>query len=193
MDARNGTETMKRLTQEYHHSTPDLAHVRKQYRCMWCTSFISSTPLGTPLGCPVQEVARLKPNRRYFGGDTVTKIPSFPLPSSVVTYGIFCSWSCVKAFIHEHSTDPRFRHSLTLLSDVTGGRAITAAPHYTLLKAFGGILSEKQFQETLDREQNFVVKNIISMCPMSVLFQDVGGGPPSAPTSSSSVSSCWRT
>lgn len=67
--------------------------------------------------------------------------------------GFFDSWSCVMRYMMEHGVQSRLssflRQVLHLPGEIAGH--IVAAPHWKLLKIFGGHLTRVQFQKLLTR------------------------------------------
>ena len=130
------------------HSTP--VFDKKTYHCMWCTFIIKNNPIG----CPIKKVSKY--NTRVFTGTSI-HIERVKSDSKYLTYGVFCSVNCVKAFVNEHSRNPMYRHSIRLLAsmyvDLThtpGPITIHAAPHYLNLSIFGGEMTESQFKQSFN-------------------------------------------
>lgn len=132
------------------YNTPKFNH-EKTYHCMWCTFKIDDDPLGCPL--------YLK--KKLF-----------------VTYGVFCSFNCIKAHVQNHEHDAKFSNSIRLLAlmytTVTGKITpvtIDAAPHIALLSIYGGNMSELQYKQTFNRII-YTEKGLIQMFPITTLYEE---------------------
>ena len=144
---------------------------KKTYNCMWCTLVIKSHPLG----CPVKRINHYAVKSKLGMDTVVTRIEQRPPTCEYVTYGVFCSPQCIKAFINNQSHDPLYRHSTRLLAnmvldmtDKTGPLKIVPAPHYTMLTMYGGDFTEIQFKQATEP---YIEIGKVSMHPLSVLHE----------------------
>lgn len=94
------------------------------------------------------------------------------------TDGVFCSWNCAMSFAKDNRTNPLYRMSVTLLlkmyNDFNGtyNTVIESAPHWRLLKGFGGRQSIEEFRSTfskVDYEDHGLVG---SFRPMATLIEE---------------------
>lgn len=154
----------KRTTQQIH-VTPSLS-TSKLFRCMWCTLPIES---GRPIGCPIDVI------EHYVRGKNIEQISS----KEFVTYGIFCSFNCAKAFATDRRYDYNFSRSQSLLSDMyrsihpehKGPVVIHPAPHISLLQCYGGDMSELRYRESFDKIV-YDEKHILKMFPVTKVFEE---------------------
>ena len=83
--------------------------------------------------------------------------------SYYLTDGIFCSFNCCKAYINENNYNSLYEHSNFLLTKLYNElikylkkenmKNINPAPHWRLLKVYGGHLSINQFRESFNKTQ----------------------------------------
>ena len=83
--------------------------------------------------------------------------------------GYFCSWRCSKAFNHEINDNKIFyrEHLLKQLCKELGITSVVKAPHWTLLKEYGGSLTIEEFRkyDKLLREDINIDKNLQETSP----------------------------
>lgn len=96
------------------------------------------------------------------------------------TDGIFCSFNCIKAFIKDNKHNCLYQHSEYLMYKLynetfnTNSKniVINPAPHWRLLKEYGGNLSIDKFRESFNRS-TFVFKgNKQLFKPVSFLYEE---------------------
>lgn len=149
--------------------TPSLtpgAMVKRRYRCMWCTLDLMD---GTsPIGCPI---------------DTITKYSSAKNSEQhesmeFITFGIFCSFNCAKAYSDDKCHDYKFRHSARLLAlmysqtlKTSGPITIKPAPSISLMQSYGGDMTDDQYRKSFDK---FVYeeKGILKQFPVTIVFEE---------------------
>lgn len=117
--------------------------------CWWCKYTFTNTPIGLPLKYypdssdgPVREVVEKFLKEKNYCSDTIDYFE---------TEGIFCSFSCCKAYILDHNFTSKYKKSMTLLSlmylKLFGLQtSITRAPTWKLLERWGGPLSIDDFR-----------------------------------------------
>lgn len=153
-------------------------------KCFWCHH-----PFHTrPLGCPIQYV----PNRivkEYYS--EITK-DNYVLRENITTTqldqnqdhfqkhsmnmmtrdyyttdGIFCSFNCCLAFIHNNHQNPLYRYSENLLSHIhakTFGKdaqPIIPSPSWRLLKDYGGSISIDEYRKNFYKVEYKDIYNTI--------------------------------
>ena len=98
------------------------------------------------------------------------------------TDGIFCSFNCCKAFIKDNKHNVLYDHSNFLLSKLyndmihngTGDISnviINSAPHWRLLKEYGGDLTIQEFREKFNKTKYEYQGNILFK-PLGYLFEE---------------------
>src|SRR5580658_3769021 len=113
----------------------------KATHCCYCTLELKFDSLR--IGCPINRTATCVTNGKHF---------NISGTSSYDTVGVFCSFSCAKAFARANMADPSFLSSETLLAKMyaqeynfSGPITITPSPSPLLLSKFGGPMSEEQY------------------------------------------------
>jgi len=124
------------------------------YCCYWCRHSISEIPVG----CPVKYVPSMI-HKSYFSEINKEKfmvkesmISPVVMPDIIQetndyyeTDGIFCSLECAMAFIKDNKKNSLYTDSEILLNRIAG-RKVEPAPHWRLLKSYGGHLDIKEFR-----------------------------------------------
>lgn len=94
------------------------------------------------------------------------------------TDGIFCSFNCCKAFINDSKHNPLYQHSNFLLAKLyndimedSSNININPAPHWRLLKEYGGYLSITQFRENFNKA-TYEFQGIHKFKPIGLLFEE---------------------
>jgi len=130
------------------------------YCCYWCRHPISEQPIG----CPTKYVPSMI-HKSYFSEINKEK---FMVKESVIsqvvqgdviqekndyyeTDGIFCSLECTMAFVKDNKKNSIYLDSEVLLNRIAG-RKVEPAPHWRLLKQYGGHLDIKEFRKTKNIE-----------------------------------------
>lgn len=99
--------------------------------------------------------------------------------SHFITDGIFCSFNCVKAFINDNKHNSIYNHSETLLlkmylqinnQDQCNTVVINEAPHWRMLKSYGGPYSIDEFRQKFNRS---IYENQGTMTS-KILFNPIG-------------------
>lgn len=113
----------------------------KKYKCIYCTLPITCR---NPIGCPLSQMSELIVKGKHTETD---------YKDGYITFGIFCSYSCVKAYVLDHTHDPTFSKSLQLLSqmyryeyDCKEPFHIIPSPSPLLMSDYGGYMSVEQYE-----------------------------------------------
>lgn len=162
--------------------------------CFWCRHpFISK-----PLGCPIQYVPhrivkeyyseitkdnyvlresitedQFKINKKHYEKQNMNWINR----DYYVTDGIFCSFNCCLAFIQDNQTNPLYRFSENLLSQIhikTFGeqaQPIVPAPSWRLLKTYGGSITIEEYRKNFYK---IMYKDIYNILYPSNKFKMIG-------------------
>jgi len=132
--------------------------------CWWCRYSFTTCPIGLPIEyCPHESSSRKKIAREV----ALTKANlSLERNDFFVTDGLFCSFPCCKAYYNDCRDEIKYRESLTLLlllySKLTNHNTITIpeAPHWKLLKAYGGHLTIDEFRQSFGKLEYIHTPNI---------------------------------
>jgi len=146
-----------------------------KYKCYWCKNSFDSEPIG----CPIKYNSK-KAIKKYFSKITkevytikeeITIKKSLNLPLNQDTNinindycyydsdGIFCSFNCCKSWILDNKHLRIYDFSLMLLNKIfnsvmnTKNMDIVEAPHWRLLKDFGGDLDINDFRNNFHKLQ----------------------------------------
>ena len=102
--------------------------------------------------------------------------------SYYITDGMFCSFNCCIAFIHDNGKNPLYRKSSTLLNKMyfelfQTQQKITPAPNWRLLKSYGGHLTIQDFRkgfykiEYINNEDYIVPSDIPIFKSIGMVFE----------------------
>jgi hypothetical protein len=132
------------------------------YCCYWCRNIFTSEPIGCPLKYIPNVISRVffseitKEKFIVKEGTTKSKINTPGIEATVEqnnyyeTDGIFCSFECCMSYINENKKNPLYIESEILLnkiySDCGYKGKIKHAPHWRILKEYGGSLTIAQFR-----------------------------------------------
>lgn len=164
------------------------------YKCFWDKNHF---PGFEPIGCPIKYIPS-KATKSYHSeiskekytivenvtekrANKLVKDPriSIETRNQYQTDGIFCSFNCCIAYLRspENKLNPLYRYSESLLlrmyQDINPEEKqidIAPAPHWRLLKEFGGHLTIEQFRESFNRV-NFVDHGIFCVS-IGRLYED---------------------
>lgn len=131
------------------------------YKCFWCRNLIPSDKV--PVGCPTKYISPVV-YRNYFSEINKEKFvvkESCLKTDRIVTSedvavenndyyesdGIFCDLPCALAFAKENKKNPLYTESELLIHRIAG-KKVEPAPHWRLLKEYGGTLDIKEFRES---------------------------------------------
>tara|TARA_Y100000389_G_C17460524_1_gene521344 strand:- start:934 stop:1698 length:765 start_codon:yes stop_codon:yes gene_type:complete len=142
-----------------------------RYHCYWCRHPFDSMPIG----CPIKYVPN-KAIKNYYSHisrdnytikENITDNKQYKLndDSSISlekgeyyeTDGVFCSFNCCKAYIHENKQNNIYSLSDTLLLKIYNkvmnakNKVISPAPHWRILEQYGGDLNIIKFRESFNR------------------------------------------
>lgn len=155
------------INKEKFHQTTEIA-------CYWCKHQFSTKPLGCPIkfiNSRIEKsyVSHITKDRYYMKENlTKTKLASVldlksdsyditPVETEYyLTDGIFCSFNCIMAFIKDQAHDAFYNESKMLTynmyREVVGKKAtkIKSAPHWRLLKMFGGPFTIEDFRKSFN-------------------------------------------
>jgi hypothetical protein len=92
------------------------------------------------------------------------------------TDGIFCSFNCCLAFINDNNKNILYDNSKNLLFKMyfdyfDSKDEIIPAPHWRLLKEYGGVLSIEKFRENFNKV-SYTEKGLFSFVPLGILYQE---------------------
>ena len=163
------------------------------YNCFWCKNKFETMPIG----CPIRFISSMvtKTYTSEISKDVYTikenisekKLKAIEASGAdlkimnknyYITDGIFCSFSCAAAYIADNNHNRMYNDSSMLLTRIyndilkpTTLQTISPAPHWRLLKEYGGHLSIKEFRETFGKV-DFECHGIINQFkPISILFE----------------------
>jgi hypothetical protein len=178
------------------------------YNCFWCRHGIETKPLG----CPIRYISRsarkvynseiskenytIKENITESKQKIINESNKISPTASVITskvdvcsnnyystFGVFCSFNCIMAYILENKHNRLFDLSSILLlkmyneilniknSQIT---LIKPAPHWTLLVEYGGTMTIKEFRQSFNRieyEHHGHVKNFPEFLSIGDLYE----------------------
>jgi hypothetical protein len=139
--------------------------------CFWCKHSFKTFPIGCPIKYINNRIEKYYISQitkdKYYMKENITKnklekilqikqdnITVTSVESDYyLTDGIFCSFNCILAFINDQSFDNFYSESKMLLhtmyKTIVGKeiKKITPAPHWRLLKVFGGTFSIEEFRD----------------------------------------------
>jgi len=132
--------------------------------CWWCRHSFNTCPIGLPIEYYPHEPSSHKKIAREAA---LTKANlSLDMNDFFITDGLFCSFPCCKAFNKDCRDEIKYQGSLTLLlllySKLTNRTVLTIpeAPHWKLLKAYGGHLTIEEFRQTFGKLEYIQTPNI---------------------------------
>jgi hypothetical protein len=168
-------------------------------KCFWCKHNFD----WKPMGCPIKFVnsiieksyiSQITKDRYYMRENIISSKLKYVLENKVknfdikafpfnhyLTDGIFCSFNCVLAFIKDNNQDIFYKESYSLLHcmyyDLVGKRItkILPAPHWRLLKDYGGSMSIEEFRNTMNMisyKFAFNVREIKDMKSISKIYKE---------------------
>jgi hypothetical protein len=168
-----------------------------KYNCFWDRHPFDSDPLG----CPIRYVSN-KGVKKYFSEiskdnyiikENITKKKfekiscNNNLHSGIdvikneyfETDGIFCSFNCIKAFIKDNKHNCLYQHSEYLMYklynetfNTNKNIVINPAPHWRLLREYGGNLSIDKFRESFNKSCFVFKGNKQLFKPISFLYEE---------------------
>lgn len=162
-----------------------------RYHCFWCRNEFDSRVLGCPVKYYPSKYFRVY-NSKITGEISSCSDVSNGISSSNMQHGeevsreyylcdgIFCSFNCILAFIKDNSRDPRYEDSCMLLNNIyskvhnTLTFNITPAPHWRMLKEYGGSMSIKEFRKNFNKYMFTGLGNVddIDFSRISFLFKE---------------------
>lgn len=140
----------------------------KATHCCYCT--LKFTENSLRIGCPVNQISLCTINGKHcnFKGSNIYD-----------TVGVFCSYSCAKAFAQANGTDPSFHKSEILLAKmyaqqykITDPIIINPSPSPLLLVKYGGNMSKEQYENEKGRIV-YILEGKIASHPMTNIFTKI--------------------
>lgn len=172
----------------------------KGYKCFWCRHSFESIPIGCPINYISSKVIKkyhsevskdfytikenitkykqkLLQNTDLFTAKNKSKI-TICKDAYFLTDGVFCSFNCVKAFIKDNKHNNLYERSDSLLVKLCNEMnmkdnesiIIMPAPHWRLLKEYGGTMTIDKFRENFNK----CTYNYQGCINLSSLYKPVG-------------------
>ena len=137
------------------------------YYCFWCRHKIDSVPLGCPIAYVTDTAVKnyyseiskdnytIKENitkNKMIENDKINILQK----KYFLTDGVFCSFNCKIAFINDNKKNNLYDNSMMLSTKMyneiygTNKINIIPAPHWRLLKNYGGNLTIEEFRKTFN-------------------------------------------
>jgi hypothetical protein len=132
----------------------------ESYKCFWCHNACTEKQ---PIGCPIKYIPPVI-HRNYFSeinkekfvvkesfmkGDKIASaIEDLSIENNdyYETDGIFCDLPCALAFVRDNKKTPLYADSEILIHRIAGQK-VDPAPHWRMLREYGGMLDIKDFRE----------------------------------------------
>ena len=176
-----------------HKVLPDKTDIR----CFWCKSAFNTKPIGCPVTfCNsmieksyvshitkdkyfMKENISTKKMKNALESDGIDIVPN--IKDYYLTDGCFCSFNCTLSFIKDNHHNLFYKDSQSLLYtlyyQVIGKKAskLNPAPHWRLLKDFGGHLSIDEYRNAfnvIDYEFMFRARDIREMRSISNVYKE---------------------
>ncbi len=133
--------------------------------CWWCRHSFTTSPIGLPLEYYSHEAL----SRHKSARDATLIKANLPVDMNdfFITDGLFCSFPCCKAFYNDSCRDETkycesLTHLLLLYTKLTNRTLLTIpeAPHWKMLKAYGGSLTIEDFRATFGKLEYIQTSNI---------------------------------
>ena len=168
--------------------------------CFWCRSGFSTRPIGCPITYVPDRITKKYHSDitkdHYTLRENITRKQTENMQSSLppsvlyqkkndyfITDGIFCSFNCTLAFIHESvKGNPMYSESESYLQCMYrvsnpdhDSKPLTPAPSWRLLASYGGTLSIEEYRKNFHHVHYLDTNNVIypfpTMKPMGYLFE----------------------
>ena len=186
-------------------STGKNADSLKGYKCYWCRHSFTTTSIGCPIRYISSNVTKryhsevskddytINENITTYKNNLMSNINLFVTKNKATltinkgnyyeTDGIFCSFNCCKAFIKDNKHINLYELSENLLiklytdmneSDIKSIK-INPAPHWRLLKDYGGYLTIEQFRDNFNKsvyEFCGTIKSHNIFKPIGMLYEE---------------------
>jgi hypothetical protein len=130
----------------------------QEFCCYWCRLDSNCRPIHVPLRYRPKQVAKafigkVSSETYVIKGNVQENCEATNFEVSEESFevdGVFCTYACALAFIRDNTHNTEYAHSETLLYTMFRKHNLTAplfnpAPHWRLLKKFGGHLSPEEF------------------------------------------------
>lgn len=181
-------------------STKNIVPQEVDYHCFWCRHPFDTMPIGCPvryvppqavkkrdsyanrIAYTIKEPITLKRIERCKEKIASSTDMSLQDTGYYETDGIFCSFNCCQTYINHHETDRLYDNSSMLLHrmrsaffkhDTVEDDPIMPAPHWRLLKVYGGHLTIDKFRQSfnkIDYDYHGTVR--CSMAPIGVISEE---------------------
>ncbi len=132
--------------------------------CWWCRHSFATCPIGLPIEYYPHESS----SRKKIARETALTKANLSLDRNdfFITDGLFCSFPCCKAYYNDCRDEIKYRESLTLILVLYTKlvnhtpQTIPEAPHWKLLKSYGGHLTIDEFRQTFGKLEYVQTPNI---------------------------------
>lgn len=140
-------------------------HIDTTFACFWCRLIYDSEPIHCPIQYHPPQISKnfTGKNENIFytiKGNVYEDEKLITDKSYFEVDGSFCSFSCCLAFIRDNKKNPIYFQSETLLNVMTTD-TIIEAPHWRLLKNYGGPFSEEEFKKMIGKDNFKQNHNIV--------------------------------
>ena len=158
-------------------------------KCFWCKHCFDTSPIGCPVSYLANKVTKdeykITDNLTRKRKETLSKLlenhdSQFKILDNHTHYyvvdGIFCSFNCLISFIKQNTQNTFYSlsESLTysMYQNIFGNQItkIKAAPHWRLLRDFGGHLSINEFRKSFNNVTYNDINDYITRAPPSKMI-----------------------
>lgn len=172
-----------------------------RYHCFWCRHPFETHPIGCPIKYVSNKVVKkyysniskdvytikedITTHRKNVVSSQTTDTQETDINTTNNTYyetdGVFCSFNCCKAYITENKQNTMYNNSSILLNrlfnTIMGTKTIdiNPAPHWRLLKHYGGHLNIVQFRESfnkIDYDCHGTTNTLPLFFPIGTLYEE---------------------
>lgn len=144
-----------------------------EYKCLFCTLSIDDGR--KPIGCPIRYVEKI------IQSDNVKHIDKH-IKYEFFTVGTFCSYNCAAAYAtekmkYDHKFSSSHRYLAMMYSNDKYGHirepvTIRESPSPEIMICYGGILTEKQYKNELDKFK-YISNGLTTNHPMTHVMKKI--------------------
>lgn len=152
MDSNVSIEFLDSVKHAHNCKISSCSKISSDFYCFWCRLFYKTKPYPCPIKYFPKQIVKQYQNHSLKGNveEACNSENATIFHSYFEVDGVFCSWSCVIAYVRDNAHNVLYANSEQLVYQMRNDYSvIVPSPHWRTLTVHGGWLSEDEMRKAI--------------------------------------------